>query len=145
MRRLELQVWSHRQQFDASPPAGATAEQRVGVFFDTTTRAMCSRPQLARALVRAIVAGGPELSQRVAAFHGHMESLITRALRGEGPRSGAPPEVRERRLAQALVRVWFASLTGWAGGLHGVSAVVEDTRSAASLMLGESEPLARTA
>src|SRR5436189_163425 len=82
-----------------------------------------------RALVRAVVAGGPDLSQRVAAFHHRIEAMIARALRGNG--GGAPPNELERRVGQALVNVWFASLTGWASGLHGVDAIVEDTRSAA--------------
>ena len=131
---LELQVASHEQRVAAQPPAGASPLERVHDFFRTTTDAMCSRPHLARALVRAVVAGGPELSQRVAAFHHRIEALIALALRG---RAGSePPSERERRIGQALVRVWFASLTGWASGLHGVDAIVEDTRSAAELMLG---------
>jgi hypothetical protein len=68
-----------------------------------------------------------------------MEALIARALRGGGDET--PPSEVERRLGQALLRVWFASLTGWASGLHGVDGIIDDTRSAAELMLGP-EPLA---
>ncbi|MEM7408944.1 MAG: TetR family transcriptional regulator [Myxococcota bacterium] len=142
---LELQVWSHQQQFETEPPAGPSAEARVTAFFRTTTEAMCSRPQLARALVRAIVAGGPELSQRVAAFHGHIEELITRALRGDGVAPDLPPTEHERQVAHVLLRVWFASLIGWASGLQGVAEVVEETESAARLIIGESTALARSA
>jgi hypothetical protein len=95
---------------------------------------MCSRPHLARALVRAVVAGGLELSQRVTAFHDRMEAMIAVALRGSA--GNGPPNALEQRVGQALVHVWFASLTGWASGLHGVDGVVEDTRSAADLILG---------
>jgi AcrR family transcriptional regulator len=136
---LELQVWAHEQRTRSAPPGGDTPLTRVGDFFRTTTEAMCSRPQLARALVRAVVAGGPELSLRVSAFHSRMEALIARALRGGGDET--PPSEVERRLGQALLRVWFASLTGWASGLHGVDGIIDDTRSAAELMLGP-EPLA---
>ena len=136
---LELQVAVHEQRMASAPPRGDTPLARVGAFFQATTEAMCSRPHLARALVRAVVAGGPELSMRVSAFHSRMEALIARSLRGNG--GDAPPSDVECRLGQALLRVWFASLTGWASGLHGVDGIVADTRSAAELMLGP-EPLA---
>jgi hypothetical protein len=80
-----------------------------------------------------VVAGGPDLSQRVAAFHERLEAMIARALRGN--LGGGPPSERERRVSQALVHVWFASLSGWASGLHGVDAIVADTCSAADLIL----------
>lgn len=133
---LELQVAAHEQRFAASPPKGATPLDRVHAFFEATTQAMCSRPQLARALVRAVASGAPELGLRVAAFHSRMEALIARALRGEAADDpGRPPSEHERRLGQALLLVWFASLTGWASGLHGTDGIVADTHSAAELML----------
>ena len=49
------------------------------------------------------------------------------------------------RVGQALVNVWFASLTGWASGLHGVEAIIADTHSAAELILDGSARLARRA
>lgn len=130
---LELQVGSLEMRFLDSPAKGESPLDRVHGFFGSTTEAMCSRPQLARALVRAVVAGGPELSMRVASFNSRMEALIAGALRGDA--GEAPPSERERRLGQALLRVWFASLTGWASGLHGVPEIVQDTYSAAELML----------
>jgi len=130
---LELQMGSLEQRF-ADDLIGDAPLDRVNEFFRLTTEGMCARPHLARALVRAVVAGGPDLSQRVAAFHHRMEAMIARALRG---RAGAePPDEHERRVGQALVQVWFASLTGWASGLHGVEVILADTRSAADLILG---------
>ena len=130
---LELQMESLEQRFAGEAFAGGTPLARVHEFFRITTEGMCSRPHLARALVRAVVAGGPDLSQRVAAFHHRMEAMIARALRGSG--GGEPVSELERRVGQALVNVWFASLTGWASGLHGVEAIVDDTHSAAELIL----------
>jgi hypothetical protein len=45
----------------------------------------------------------------------------------------------ERSLAYTLQLVWFASLVGWAAGLHGLTAVVEQTQVAAELMLRGAE------
>jgi TetR/AcrR family transcriptional regulator, cholesterol catabolism regulator len=130
---LEYQMGTLEQRIDEQPLAGVAPFDRVHAFFRITTDGMCARPHLARALVRAVVAGGPDLSQRIAAFHDRLEAMIARALRGGA--GGGPPSERERRVSQALVHVWFASLTGWASGLHGVDAIVEDTCSAADLIL----------
>jgi AcrR family transcriptional regulator len=130
---LELQMASLEQLFADGPLVSGAPLDRVHEFFRLTTDGMCARPHLARALVRAVVAGGPDLSQRVAAFHERMEAMIARALRGSA--RSEPPSELERRVGQALVNVWFASLTGWASGLHGVEAIVADTHSAADLIL----------
>src|SRR5262249_45817695 len=112
---LELQMTSLEQLFAAEPLEGGVPLDRVHAFFRITTERMCSRPHLARALVRAVATGGPDLSQRITAFHSRMEAMIARALRGDG--SGDPPTELEQRVGQALVHVWFASLTGWASGV----------------------------
>jgi AcrR family transcriptional regulator len=131
---LELQMESLEQRIADHPLAGGDPLDRMHEFFRLTTHGMCARPHLARALVRAVVAGGPDLSQRVAAFHSRIEAMIVRALRGSREVS-KPPDELERRIGQALVNVWFASLSGWASGLHGVDAIVADTHSAAELIL----------
>ncbi len=132
---LELQIRRHEQLVERRPPRGATPLERLTAFFQVITRALCRRPHLARALVRAVATGEPELTQKVAAFHTRVEDLITRALRGtDGETRGAASE-DERALAYTLQLVWFASLVGWAGGLHGQAAVVAQTRRAAELIL----------
>jgi len=137
MAALELQVQVFERRIAGSPVRGATPLARVEAFFSRITEGLCSRPNLARALLRSVQSGGPELSGRVVGFHSRIEGLIIASLRGDG--GGAPPSEREQRLAQALVRVWFASLSGWVGGVHDVVTVVAETCSAAELMLGESE------
>jgi AcrR family transcriptional regulator len=133
---LELALREHESRMRSAPPAGESALARVDAFFDGLTATLCRRPNLARALVRAIASGAPELTLRVASFHSRTEDWITVSLRGGAERAGAaPPSERERRLASSLLLVWFASLTGWASGLHDESRIVEQTRVAAALML----------
>ena len=43
-------------------------------------------------------------------------------------------DAREQQVAFLLQHVWFASLVGWAGGLHPVRTVSEQVRAAAALM-----------
>ena len=128
-------------------PRGDTPLDRVVGFFSMATRGMCRRPQLARALIRACAAGEPALSQKVAGFHDRMENLIIVSLRGQylepkapaGPLAERPSE-EERTLAWSIQLVWFGLLVGWSGGLHTQSAVIEQTRAAASLMLNGARP-----
>ena len=130
---LEMEVEEVEARVCSRPPQGQDARERVAAFFQTTTRAMLRRPNLTRAMLRAVASGEPELSQKVAAFHGRVGLLIGRALRGEG--NGEEPSDEEQRIADVLGQVWFASLVGWAGGLHGQGAVVEQTRRAAELLI----------
>ncbi len=132
-------------------PRGDSPLERLTAFFAMATRGMCRRPQLARALIRACAAGEPALSQKVASFHGRMENLIVISLRGkrlellglpssqpgsaDAANPGRPLSDEERTLALSIQLVWFGLLVGWSGGLHSQSAVVEQTRAAAALML----------
>jgi AcrR family transcriptional regulator len=132
---LQQEVSDLRERFERRPPDGDTPLERVGSFFQAATRALCRRPNLARALVRAVATGEPELAQKVAAFHTHLEDLIAAALRGEPLSAAAAPTPEERRLADVLQHVWFSSLIGWSAGLHGQNGIVDDTRAAAELLL----------
>lgn len=134
---LELQLSAQERRLREAPLPGVSPLERVTGFFEAYTESLCGRPNLARALVRSIGSGAPELTLKVASFHTRMEALITAALRGERSAEGRrAPSPGERRLVHSLLLVWFASLTGWASGLHEQREIVEHTRSAAELMLG---------
>jgi AcrR family transcriptional regulator len=130
---LEAEVAQVEARADSRPPQGDSAEARVDSFFHVTTRAMLRRPNLTRAMLRAVASGDPDLTPRVAAFHGRVQLLVIRALRGRS--DAEEPSDEERRIAHVLGQVWFAALVGWAAGLHGQAAVVEQMRSAAALLL----------
>ena len=136
---LQREIEEHEQRVLEHPPQGDSALERLTSFFEMTTEAICRRPNLARALVRSVSRGGPDLAQKVAAFHLRIEKLITAALRGETSPASEPSEA-ERSLGYVLQLVWFASLVGWAGGLHGQDEIVSQTRTAAELMLRAPEP-----
>jgi hypothetical protein len=112
----------------------------VSQFFQGTTRALCRRPNLARAMIRAVATGEPELTQKMAAFHDRMTEYIATALRGElvtGEVDRFSDE--ERAIARSLQMVWFASLVGWCGGLYGQAGIVDQTCAAAELMLSHAD------
>lgn len=133
---LELEMTDLERRVAQKPPRGDSPLARITAFFQISTRALCRRPQLARALLRAAASGDEELTQKVAAVHTRMEDWITDALCGESAtHSEAIPSERARALAYTLQLVWFASLVGWSGGLHGQAGVIDHTRTAAELML----------
>lgn len=133
---LEIEMEELERRIEQKPPRGETTEARVMSFFSIVTKALCRRPNLARALLRSVASGEPELTARVAAFHTRVSDLITQAIRGpKAARSGIPPSDDERALAFSMQMVWFASLVGWAGGLHGQTGIIDQTQTASALML----------
>jgi AcrR family transcriptional regulator len=133
---LEQEVAGLEQRMTRRPPKGETRLERVTSFFQAATRALCRRPNLARAMIRAVTTGDPELTQKMASFHARVGDFVTMALRGaEAPGEALPATDEEQALARSLQMVWFAALVGWSGGLHGQPGIVEQTRIAAELML----------
>lgn len=135
---LEQAVDDQRNRLIQRPVEGATRLERATTFFQAMTRALCRRPNLARAMIRAVATGDPELTQKMADFHARVGELLTMALRGAAtPGEGPPVSEEERVLANSLQMVWFASLVGWSGGMFGQAGIVDQTRAAAELMLAD--------
>lgn len=135
---LEQEIEDQGQRLAKRPPRGGTQLERVMTFFQAMTRSLLRRPNLARAMVRAVVTGDPEMTQKMASFHDRVGEFVTAALRGERVSSNCEPcSPEERAVTRSLQMVWFASLVGWSGGLYGQSGVVDQTRAAAELMLRE--------
>ncbi len=135
----------------ARPAEGPTPEARLASFFVRATRAFTRRPHFARAVLRAIASGdGSVTALKVAAFHLRMTRMIVAALRDEPPHSELPlsqpvGSERERAIALTLNQVWYASLVGWAGGLHPARLVTERVETTVELLLGEPGPAPRHA
>lgn len=134
---LDQETEELERRFLARPPQGENSLQRIALFFESTTRALCRRPNLTRAVLRAMTSGDPDITEKVAGFHDRITRLITLSLRGanDGEEFNPPPSYRERQIALTLQRVWFASLVGWAAGLYPQSNVAEQVHSAAELLL----------
>lgn len=129
---LQQEVGDLRERVERRPPEGETPLARVIGFFQIVTKALCRRPNLTRALIRALATGEPELTQKVAAFHTELTQLLAAALQG---RDAAAPSERDLELASVLQNVWFSSLIGWSSGVHGPAAIIDQTRRAAELLL----------
>jgi len=136
---LDLESSDLERRVTARLPKGDSELERVVGFFAVATRGLFRRPNLARALLRATASGDPDLAQKIARFHARVERMIVSSLRGEvvPDREGDGPPVseRERALANTLNLIWFALLISWNGGQRSQTAIVEQMRESAALLL----------
>lgn len=121
------------------PVPGSDPVQRVHFVFGALTKGLLRRPNLAKALVRSLASGDPNITERVASFHALITALVMAAIRGEAADGiaewGGDVDAQERTVASILQNVWFSSFVGWAGGLHDADQVLADTEKATQLLL----------
>ena len=137
---LNVEVDRHENALVTRPETGGTPCQRTVDFFRRSTRALARRPQLARAMVRAMASGETDTVMKLASLQLRIARLVTATLRGEAPDLEAPLDQpsgtpTEQAIAQILMNVWFSSLVGWAAGLHPERTVTEHVRTAADLVV----------
>jgi AcrR family transcriptional regulator len=137
---LNEEVDRHENALVTRPETGGTPCQRTVDFFRRSTRALARRPQLARAMVRAMASGETDTVMKLASLQLRIARLVTATLRGEAPDLEAPLDQpsgtpTEQAIAQILMNVWFSSLVGWAAGLHPERTVTEHVRTAADLVV----------
>ena len=124
----------------ARPPEGETPSECVAELFGRATRGFTRRPNFARAALRSIASGDESMAARQATFHLRTSRMVIAALHGEAPDVTRPLSEpfgsdSEQQIALVLEHVWFASLLGWASGLHPASQVSERMASTAALLL----------
>ncbi|MCA9673815.1 MAG: TetR family transcriptional regulator [Kofleriaceae bacterium] len=137
---LERDSAKLERRIEKTPIKGDSVEDRLLGFYTMLTRALCRRPHYARAVVRAMASGQPEVARHVVAYQGRMNAMLIATMRGVGrltigDATADPPTEREQTLALLLQQNWFASLVGWAAGLHSQADVIEHVRMALRLYL----------
>jgi TetR/AcrR family transcriptional regulator, cholesterol catabolism regulator len=137
---LERETEKLERKLEKGPVKGDTIEERIVGFYSVLTRALCRRPNFARAVLRAMASGQPEVARHVVAYQGRMNGLIIATIRGMGRLSYAdtvsqPPTENEQTIALLLQQNWFASLIGWSAGLHSQTAIIDHVRTALGLYL----------
>jgi AcrR family transcriptional regulator len=134
---LELEAEKLEKRMAAKPAKGSSAHDRVIMFFDTATRTLFRKPNLGRAVLRALTSGDAELTGQVAGFHQRMTGMIISALRG-GPSpttNGKDAANADQLVAFVMLQVWFASLVGWMGGLITKPMVLDQLRVTLQVLL----------
>ena len=128
------------RRMERAPIGGDAARERLGAFFALITRRLTRKPHFARAVIRAMASGVPEVAGNIVAYQGRMTGMVIAAMRGVGrlgytDATTSPPSEREITLSFMLLQIWFASLVGWSAGLFGQSKVVDQIKGAANLLL----------
>ncbi|MDB4966030.1 MAG: transcriptional regulator, TetR family [Myxococcales bacterium] len=115
---LEMEAEKMEKRLSKNPIEGDTELERVIAFFEGASRTLFRKPNLGRAVLRALTSGDEELTEQVAMYHQRMTNMIVAALRGALITS-IVPEASNNELIIAFImqQQWFAGLVGWMGGL----------------------------
>ena len=139
---LESETGKFETLLDQYPVIGDTPLERVTHFFTLATRALFARPNFARAVLRSVSSGVPEVAEKVLRFHQQMTTLIVASLRGASPldaEAESPHTEAEEKVGFLLQQIWFAALVGWMGGVQDEETIVEHMCSAADVLLKGSD------
>lgn len=133
---LEMEAEKLEKRMSKKPVEGASEMERVLNFFDGASRTLFRKPNLGRAVLRALTSGDESLTGQVASFHQRMTNMIVAAMRGALIISIIPePSNDELIVAYIMQQQWFASLVGWMGGLISRGMVVDQLRITLSIVL----------
>jgi AcrR family transcriptional regulator len=127
---LELEIQRLSLLIQDNPITGDEPIERTGNCFEVMTRLLVAKPNLAKALLRAVASGVPENTERIAQFHGLTTAVIAGMMWDLPHGDSAWHEL----LASLLQNIWFAELVGWAGGLHDSDKVVDEMKRAVKLL-----------
>jgi AcrR family transcriptional regulator len=136
---LERDAEHLERRMEDNPAKGDTPNERVIFVFSLMTKALTKKPNYARAVMRAMASGVPEVAANVTGYQGRVNGMLIAAMRGVGrlgytELTSNPPTEHESTLSFLLQQLWFASLVGWAAGLFDQAAILEQLRIAGDLL-----------
>jgi TetR/AcrR family transcriptional regulator, cholesterol catabolism regulator len=136
---LEREAEHLERRMEDNPAKGDAPLERVLYVFQLMTKALVKKPNYARAVLRAMASGVPEVASNIAAYQGRVNGMLIAAMRGVG-RLGfteltqSPPTEQESTLSFLLQQLWFASLVGWSAGLVDQGSIMEQLRLAGTVL-----------
>jgi AcrR family transcriptional regulator len=136
---LEREAEHLERRMEDNPAKGDAPLDRVLYVFQLMTKALTKKPNYARAVMRAMASGVPEVANNVAAYQGRVNGMLIAAMRGVGrlgytELTSSPPTEQESTLSFLLQQLWFASLVGWSAGLFDSNAIMDQLRVAGELL-----------
>jgi AcrR family transcriptional regulator len=133
---LELEAEKLEKRLTKKPFEAEIPLERVLEFFDQVSRTLFRKPNLGRAVLRALTSGDEDLTEQVASFHQRMTNMIVAALRGSLITAIYPePSNDELMVAFIMQQQWFAALVGWMGGLISKPMVIDQLRITLTVVL----------
>ncbi|GAA3236130.1 TetR family transcriptional regulator [Streptomyces sp. XM83C] len=110
------------------PPAGETAAERVAETLMRAFRALRREPQLADAMVRAVIFADRGVAAEVEQVSRQTTAIIVEAMGGDRPTPGQLAAVR------VVEHTWHAALVGWLSGRASTAQVKADIETACRLL-----------
>lgn len=120
-------------RLDRRPPKGETAAERVVEVLARATRALQRDPQLADAMIRALMFADASAAAEVNAVNSIMTEAIIASIRGDDGDVGSDEE--HRAVARVLEQVWWANILAWLSGRSSARQMTDDLGVAARLLL----------
>jgi AcrR family transcriptional regulator len=104
--------------------------RRVLSALKPPTDALLAVPELARAIVVALVDPDPRALPVVRAYRDQLYATTVRALRPRGEQTQGDEDI-----ARTLVQVWFAAVIGWASGIEDRESIAGSVKAATARLL----------
>ena len=121
------------QRLDRRPPDGANAADRVVEVLSRATRALQRDPQLADAMIRALMFADASAAAEVNAVNSIMTDAIITSIRGSN--GHGPSDEEAAAVARVLEQVWWANILAWLSGRSSTRQLTDDIEVAARLLL----------
>jgi len=128
---IEREADELERRIKAKPPTGENATERLQALFRMITRTMCQKPKYARAVIRAMASGQPEVAAHVHAYQGRMNAIISSVQQSKAGEADS----RVTQLSTLLQQIWFASLVAWSAGILSQAEVTSHMDQAIELIL----------
>jgi TetR/AcrR family transcriptional regulator, cholesterol catabolism regulator len=133
---LEMEAEKLEKRMSKNPSEGSDSLERVIAFFEGASRTLFRKPNLGRAVLRALTSGDEELTEQVAMFHQRMTNMIVASLRGSLITSIVPEASNDELIVAFIMQQqWFAGLVGWMGGLITRQMVIDQLRITLSIVM----------
>lgn len=147
---LELLLSEIQEHLRAKPITGDSKLERINDFFQKFTSWLCERPNVARAVLRAMAAGEPELAAKIIRFYSNVSMMIAAAILGPEKTQEIEADLSllteaEFNLTLTLPQLWFAGMVGWTSGLYSPEDVTSQVHNVTELLLLGIEVQATTA
>ena len=115
------------------PPEGDDPVERVVDVLRRANRALNRQPDVTVAMIRALVAGNPDVAPVVADVRKVMRRIISDALGATAPEDAEDSDVLAIDL---LSDVWLAALVSWISGVQELPQVIGKLEDATEVLLG---------
>lgn len=117
------------QRLADRPPKGKRPSERVFDVLNRAVRAMDRDPQLARAVVAALMAGDPAGVEALTGMTGTLARIMQTAFPDD-----VDPAL-EASVAKVLGHVWWSTLVAWANGMGDMAWVSQELAEAVDLVV----------